>query len=117
MIRSAVLVTLLAASPALADLPVIEAAKATPLGSGQTRIDVTLRHPDTGWDHYANGWTVYSESGAVLGHRELLHPHVQEQPFTRSLTLSLPDGLSTVLIKAQCLIDGETPNAFRLTVK
>jgi len=44
----------LIATPALADPPVIEAAVASPAGNAW-RIDVTLRHPDTGWDHYANG--------------------------------------------------------------
>ena len=42
----------LIATPALADPPVIEAAVASPAGNAW-RIDVTLRHPDTGWDHYA----------------------------------------------------------------
>lgn len=42
------------AGPALADPAVLEAATAT--RSGDTwRFDVTLRHPDTGWDHYTDG--------------------------------------------------------------
>ena len=41
----------------------------------------------------------------MLGTRELLHPHVEEQPFTRSLTVSdLPDG--PLFLRAKCSIDG-----------
>lgn len=52
---------------------------------GKYRFDVTLRHADTGWDHYANVWEIVGPDGAVLGTRVLAHPHVDEQPFTRSL--------------------------------
>jgi hypothetical protein len=49
------------------------------------RVDVTLRHGDTGWDDYADGWRIETPAGEVLGTRVLHHPHVEEQPFTRSL--------------------------------
>jgi hypothetical protein len=44
-----------------------------------------LRHGDTGWDDYADGWRIETPAGEVLGTRVLHHPHVEEQPFTRSL--------------------------------
>ena len=47
---------------------------------------VTIRHADEGWDHYANKWDVVAPDGTVLGTRTLYHPHVDEQPFTRSLS-------------------------------
>ncbi|WP_193140465.1 hypothetical protein [Meridianimarinicoccus sp. MJW13] len=105
-----------AAAPALADLPQVVEARAT--ATGQTwRIDVTLRHPDTGWDHYADGWEVVTPDGQVLGYRELLHPHVQEQPFTRSLTgVAIPADLSDVRIRARCQTDGWGPAEFTLTL-
>ena len=54
---------------------------------GETfRFDVTLKHADTGWKHYANKWDVVGPGGKVLGTRVLHHPHVNEQPFTRSLS-------------------------------
>ncbi len=72
------------------------------------RFEVTLRHEDTGWDHYANRWQVLSPDGEVLGTRELLHPHVQEQPFTRSLTgVAVPEGINEVLIRARDSVHGE----------
>ena len=43
-------------------------------------------HPDTGWDDYADGWRVLDMDGNELGMRVLHHPHVDEQPFTRSLS-------------------------------
>ena len=51
-----------------------------PAGDGMYQVSVTLLHADTGWDHYANRWDVLDEAGNLLGSRELLHPHVNEQP-------------------------------------
>ena len=48
------------------------------------QVNVTLRHADTGWDHYADAWRLVSPGGDMLGTRTLLHPHVDEQPFVRS---------------------------------
>ena len=55
-------------------------------GSGENfRFSVTVEHADEGWDHYADRWEVVSEDGkTVYGTRVLAHPHVNEQPFTRS---------------------------------
>ncbi|GHA47368.1 hypothetical protein GCM10008927_10230 [Amylibacter ulvae] len=71
------------------------------------RFDVTLSHTDTGWDHYADGWGVYLADGTELGYRELLHPHVNEQPFTRSLSgVKIPDGTTSVTIKPRDNVHG-----------
>ena len=105
---------LLAPLSATADLPEIVGAKATPTGT-TWRFDVTLRHPDTGWDHYADGWEILSPDGSVLGTRPLAHPHEHEQPFTRSLSsVSVPAGLDHVLIRASCNVDGWTGAEYRL---
>ncbi|MDQ0314207.1 hypothetical protein [Amorphus orientalis] len=70
-------------------------------GGGTYRFDVTVRHADEGWDHYANAFQVLGPDGAVLGTRELLHPHVDEQPFTRSLSgVAIPAGLHEVTVRA-----------------
>lgn len=82
------------------------------------RVDVTLEHPDTGWDHYADGWEVLDAEGNRLGYRVLHHPHVDEQPFTRSLTnLDLPDGTREIFIKAHCSVDGWTAEAVRVELE
>ena len=46
---------------------------------GSWNVAVTLKHADSGWDHYANGWQIVDENGKVLGKRVLAHPHVHEQ--------------------------------------
>jgi len=94
------------AIPVRADPPQIEdvAASKTPNG---WRFDVTLSHPDSGWDHYADGWRVLDMDGNELGLRVLAHPHEAEQPFTRSLGgVHLPQGTKQVQIQARCLVDG-----------
>ena len=83
MLRAFFCTLFLAPVSATADPAVIVEAQARPSGDGWT-VSVTLRHGDTGWDDYADGWRVVTAAGAVLGTRELLHPHVDEQPFTRS---------------------------------
>ncbi len=77
------------------------AARLTPAADGSFRFEVTVRHADTGWDHYADAFEVEAPDGTVLGTRILLHPHVDEQPFTRSLAgVRIPDDVAEVTIRA-----------------
>ena len=70
--------------------------------AGGWTFAVTIAHPDTGWDDYADGWRVVTDAGEVLGTRTLLHPHLNEQPFTRSLSgVTIPEGMTTVFIEAR----------------
>lgn len=79
--------------------------KAIKSGEGSYRFDVTLLHEDNGWDHYADKWEVLSLGGTVLGTRKLLHPHVNEQPFTRSLSgVRIPNDVEQVLVRAHDLV-------------
>ena len=91
---------------AAADDATIDAVEARHSGSGWT-FSVTLSHGDTGWDDYADGWRVVLENGDVLGVRTLYHPHVEEQPFTRSLTqVDIPGDVSRVFVEARTNTDG-----------
>ena len=64
-------------------------------------FQVTVSHHDDGWEHYVNKWDVVAPGGKVLGTRTLYHPHVDEQPFTRSLSgVKIPKGISSVTIRA-----------------
>lgn len=102
--------------PAWADDPTIEAVHAQQSGSGWN-FSVTLKHPDSGWDHYADGWEVLDADGNSLGHRTLVHPHVNEQPFTRSLGgVAIPEGMKTVYIRTHCLVDGWGGQMFEVTL-
>ena len=68
---------------------------------------VTVKHEDSGWDHYANQWEVLTLEGEVLGERVLLHPHVHEQPFTRSLSgVSISSSIKAVKIRARDSVHG-----------
>ncbi len=72
----------------------------TKTSNGQFTISATLNHGDTGWDHYADRWDVVAPDGTVLGSRILHHPHENEMPFTRSLTLAIPANIAEVTIRA-----------------
>jgi len=105
-----------AALPTLADEPVIEAGTIRQSGGSWT-VSATLSHPDTGWEHYANGWRVLDMDGNELGLRVLAHPHEQEQPFTRSLNgVMIPQGTTQVQIQARCLVDGWSKDTYVLTL-
>jgi hypothetical protein len=69
------------------------------------RFDVTAKHDDEGWEHYANRWEVLSPDGEILATRVLAHPHDNEQPFTRSLgSVKIPSDLHEVVVRAHDLI-------------
>lgn len=102
-----VLVLALCAAPALGGSPTVEDVRAARSGDGTWRFDVTVRHADEGWDHYANAFTVHAPDGTLLGTRTLFHPHVNEQPFTRSLSgVAVPDGVSRVGVRAHDSVHG-----------
>lgn len=111
-------VTSLAAAPqTLADDVEIVDAKARQSGDTWT-FSVTLKHGDTGWDHYADLWQVFAPDGTLLGERVLLHPHENEQPFTRSLSgVQVPEGVTEVVIRARDSVHGVSPQEFRLKLK
>ncbi len=68
---------------------------------GQYRFSVTLKHAETGWNNYANMWQVVGADGTIYGTRVLAHPHVNEQPFTRSLdSVKIPENIKQVTIRA-----------------
>lgn len=70
-------------------------------------FDVTLLHADSGWEHYANRFEILSPTGKVLGTRILHHPHVNEQPFTRSLTgIKIPKELNSVQVRGHDKVHG-----------
>lgn len=74
--------------------------KAEKSADNSYRFSVSVRHADEGWDHFANKWDVVDPEGNVLGTRVLAHPHVNEQPFTRSLSnVEIPTGMEYVVIR------------------
>ncbi len=81
---------------------------------GTWTFHVTVEHPDTGWEDYADGWDVVTSDGQVLKPdpesaftRTLLHPHENEQPFTRSQRgIEIPEGVTQVRVRAHDIVDG-----------
>lgn len=95
-----------APAPAAADKPEVLAVEVIAAGDeGEERFytfSVTIRHNDEGWKHYVTSFEVLdAASGKLLGERKLLHPHVDEQPFTRELyRLPVPKDVKRVIIRA-----------------
>lgn len=70
-------------------------------------FSVTVRHDDTDWEHYADKWEVLDIDQNVLATRILYHPHVDEQPFTRSLSaVKTPAAVRGVNLRAHCSVHG-----------
>jgi len=109
---------MVASAPAVfADDASIEAVTARANGDAWT-FSVTLRHGDTGWDDYADGWRVVTEDGTELGLRTLFHPHVDEQPFTRSLSgVMIPEEIARVFVEARTNTDGWGDARFAVDLK
>lgn len=114
MRATVILLGVIIGTKAIADPAVVEAVEATNRG-GVWQFSVTLSHGDTGWGDYADGWRIEAPDGTVLGTRELLHPHVTEQPFTRSLSgVDIPEGTVTVMVRARTNTDGWDETALSL---
>jgi hypothetical protein len=99
----------LLASPATADPAKVQAVHFAKTGGTYT-FNVTLLHSDSGWEDYADAWRIKDMNGKVLGERKLAHPHVNEQPFTRSLSgVKIPDDVTSVVIEAHDTNTGWAP--------
>ena len=73
---------------------------------GSLTFNVTVQHADEGWNHYADHWLILDKDEQVIAARKLMHPHVNEQPFTRSLSyIQIPDEVTEVTIRAHCSVD------------
>ena len=83
-------------------------------GDNSWNFAVTLEHADTGWEDYADGWDVVLPDGTIIKPnadspftRLLLHPHENEQPFTRSQAgIIIPAEVTTVFVRAHELVEG-----------
>jgi hypothetical protein len=111
MIKQTLVIIAALSAPAFADPAVVQNVKISNSGGTYT-FDVTISHTDMGWDDYADIWRIKDMNGNVLGERPLAHPHVNEQPFTRSLSgIRISDDVDTVVIEAHDTVTGWSPNA------
>jgi hypothetical protein len=99
--------TLIALSQAFAGKPEVVHVRVSCTEMRICDFSVTLEHGDEGWDHYADRWEVLGPDGEPLAIRTLLHPHVHEQPFTRSLGgVAIPEGVEKVTIRGHDSVHG-----------
>lgn len=108
MIKQILTLTAFLTAPAVAgaDPATVQGVKVTEAG-GAYSFAVTVRHDDKGWDDYADIWRIKDENGNVLGQRKLAHPHVNEQPFTRTLSnIKVPAGTKKVVIEVHDTVTG-----------
>ena len=106
MIKRTIATFLLLTSAAAADPARVQNVSVQKSGDSYT-FSVTIRHTDTGWDDYADIWRIKDMNGNVLGERDLAHPHVNEQPFTRSLSgVRIPAGVTQVVVEAHDTVNG-----------
>ncbi len=114
--KRALLIAAFATAPAYADPARINSVIVTKSG-GLYNFDVTVSHPDTGWEHHVDAWRIKDEEGNLLGTRSLAHPHVDEQPFTRSLSgVEIPEGVEVVFIDAHDTLSGWGPDLKRVSL-
>jgi len=81
-------------------------------------VNITLKHSDTGWKHYADNWRIVDKKGNILGDRVLMHPHVNEQPFTRGLgNVTIPESVKTVYVEAHDKVHGWTAKKLQIDLE
>lgn len=70
-------------------------------------LRVTIRSADKGPEHFCDRFEILDPEGRVLHVERIAQPHVNEQPFSVSLTnLRLPEGLERVTFRARMRPDG-----------
>ncbi len=116
LLPAALLAALLTSTGFANDATIVDVTITAAGADNQFRVSVTIEHADEGWDHYADRWDVLDESGTVIGSRTLHHPHVNEQPFTRSLTLTIPPGVAAVTIVASDSVHGDNSETRTIAV-
>ncbi len=93
--------------PALAGEADVWSVELEETAPGVYTITAEVEHADDGWDHYADAWQVLTPDGKVIATRELAHPHMNEQPFIRSLSgVEIPADIAEITVRARDLVHG-----------
>jgi len=104
MLRTLVIMALLLRSM-WANEAIVEEVKVTK-DKGMYNFSVRILHEDSGWEHYVNRYEILNEKGHLLATRILVHPHENEQPFTRTLNGVVMKDLKKVYVRAHDSVDG-----------
>ena len=111
------IVVLLQAGAALAGEADIVGVEAVRIAKKTYSFEVTVRHADQGWEHYADRWEILALDGSKLATRVLLHPHDDEQPFTRGLSrVRISSLIREVVLRAHDSSHGYGGREFKLTL-
>ncbi|MDH5325627.1 MAG: hypothetical protein OEZ68_05000 [Gammaproteobacteria bacterium] len=111
-----VILALLSASVTAGEVKIVKV-QAMKRASGW-HFNVTLKHDDEGWNHYADAWRIVTADGKELGTRTLYHPHVDEQPFTRGLPeVIIPSGMKSVFVEAHDKVHGWAKQRYEVRLK
>ncbi len=115
-LRTVLMILPVIANVAFAGKADVENVRVLTDGNNSWTFQVTVKHADEGWDHYADRWEILSENGKILSTRVLAHPHVNEQPFTRSLSgTTIPEHITSITIRAHDKVHGYGGKAVTLT--
>lgn len=78
------------------------------------RFNVTLSSTYDTPQRYADAWRVLDAQGNELGIRILGHDHANEQPFTRSKQIKVPDNVQTVYVEGRDQANGWSGQRFEV---
>ena len=102
--------------PSAEPFPEVFAVEVTSVDKSFWRFDVTISSKYDTAERYADAWRVLDGEGNELGVRVLTHHHANEQPFTRSKTIKLPDDVGSVFVEGRDKINGWSGQRFKVDV-
>ena len=70
---------------------------------------ISVDHNDENWEHYVDRFELLNEKGKIFAVRVLRHPHVNQRPFTRSVTTMLKEPLNKFSARGHDLVHGYGP--------
>lgn len=113
-----ILLTMILVTSIYANEPKVLKVKVVCQNSNICSFFVTIKHNDTGWKHYVNRYEILNMKKEIIATRVLHHPHVKEQPFTRSISnVKLAKNQETVIIRAHDLVHGYKGNELLVNIK
>ena len=92
--------------------PEVLGVEAEPIDNNSWRFNVKLSSTYDSPQRYADAWRVLDDQDNELGIRTLGHDHANEQPFTRSGTIQIPESTSTVFVEGRDQANGWSGQRF-----
>ena len=92
--------------------PEVLGVEAEPIDNNSWRFNVKLSSTYDSPQRYADAWRVLDDQDNELGIRILGHDHANEQPFTRSGTIQIPESTSTVFVEGRDQANGWSGQRF-----